>query len=395
MHIRHILPEPELGVLPHNPLDKPLTGVTNGVFQLARVQAARGHDVEIICPSDEGLTSQKVIANVKIRWLQLWDRFRLPRYDFRYLLPLMRYTIGAKAADITHIHDNPYLLALFRSRASIVHHHGPILKGSPMYDRMESRADRVLCISHFVRSEFLNKVQYLPEKVITLYDGLHPDEFVTETRETMRQRYGIPDHAVVILYAGRIVPEKGLLVLLHALRSMDKPDFPPLVLCIAGSTRLGLGQAVDLEKSHPDLSHYEREVATAIEALAQVCTIHRLGNLETSAMGAFYSMGDIFVCPSIWQEPFGRINIEAMAAGLPVIASAVGGIPEIIEHGKTGLLVPPNDPHALAVALDQLINAFDMRQELSQGARRLAGQFDWAIIAQQLDSIYTEILTSG
>jgi glycosyltransferase involved in cell wall biosynthesis len=102
------------------------------------------------------------------------------------------------------------------------------------------------------------------------------------------------------------------------------------------------------------------------------------GWAEHEELPAEYEDADVFVFPSVWDEPFGIPVAEAMAAGLPVVASRVGGIPEIVADGETGMLVEPDDASALAAALEQLVNDAELRARLGEAGRlRAAERFSW------------------
>lgn len=391
MRIRHVLPQPEMGILPLNPLDAGLPGIVNSTLQLAMQQAANGHDVEIVCPIEGRQRHQQVVAGIQIYWLPLWEKWRVPRYDWRYLLPLFLFTLRSEPVDITHVHSNPFLLVRPKSRAAVLHYRGPALKNSPIYDVWVARADAIICISDYIRREVVNTVRYPAEKVTTVYNGIYWHTFADVDRAQARARFNITNEQVVVLYAGRLVPEKGLLVLVEALRKVVQSGYHNVVLSVAGTARLGTSPNLShtsFEQKWPALAAYERLVHERSSGLP----VRFLGNISCHEMPLFYRMGDIFVCPSIYQEPFGRTNAEAMAASLPVIASAVGGIPEVVHHEQNGLLVPGEDAQALAEALMHLISDRDLRYGLGRASQDMARQFDWPVIARQVEEIYNSIL---
>jgi starch synthase len=105
-----------------------------------------------------------------------------------------------------------------------------------------------------------------------------------------------------------------------------------------------------------------------------------------------YSHAAVFACPSVY-EPFGLINLEAMACETAVVASAVGGIVEVVEDGKTGILVPPSRPDALAEALDEVLANPERAREMGRaGRRRVEAQFSWASIAERTEQVYGEAI---
>ena len=107
----------------------------------------------------------------------------------------------------------------------------------------------------------------------------------------------------------------------------------------------------------------------------------------------FLQRSDIFVCPSLWEEAFGLANIEAIASGLPVIASGVGGIPEVIEDGETGLLVQPGDAQSLAEQMESLGDQPERVRKLGEaGRRRVLERFSMDRMVEETFQVYTELL---
>jgi alpha-maltose-1-phosphate synthase len=191
------------------------------------------------------------------------------------------------------------------------------------------------------------------------------------------------------LFVGRITRQKGIIHLVRALPHLD-PGFQ-VVLC-AGA---------------PDTTEIEEEMKSAVEAAQQerpgVVWIGEM--LPKSEIIALYSGAEVFVCPSIY-EPFGIINLEAMACGTPVVASAVGGIPEVVVHGETGLLVPveqmnvaPFEPvnadtfaFHLAEAINELMRDEARRRSMGEKARRRVEEnFSWEAIARKTAELYRTV----
>lgn len=397
MHIRHILPEPEQGVLPLDPLNGALTGLLSVAFNLALLQARAGHRVEIIAPSEDSRAHRADVEGVAIRWLPLWNRARFPRYDLRLFLPLLIDNLRAPSADIHHVHNNPYLLIHRRARAAVMQFHNPPLRGSSTHDVFMRRAGRAICCSGYIKERVAAEVNYPAGQLVTIHNGIHADAFQAIEPAHARQQFGIDPDALVVLFSGRIVPEKGFHVLLKAWQQvLQARPGRNLVLAAAGSTRLGLGTPQHLSDDRFNaefsaLSAYERDV----EQLAATIPPERirfLGSLNREAIRAFYRAGDVFVCPSTWEEPFGLVNAEAMAAGLPVIASDAGGIPEIVQHEQNGLLVPKGDADALANAILRLVDDADARRRMTTQGLAYVRRFDWSEIARQIEAVYEACL---
>ncbi|GAC1359816.1 MAG: hypothetical protein NVSMB3_07530 [Acidobacteriaceae bacterium] len=167
-----------------------------------------------------------------------------------------------------------------------------------------------------------------------------------------------------ILYAGRIVQEKGVHILLRALRLLAKRGIA------AEGVILG-GVAWGDSRSSAYLQNLRREAPPNVVFLPQT---------KGASLGDEFRKADIFCCPSIWEEPFGMVNVEAMATALPVVASRVGGIPEIFAEGGA-ILVEPGDVEKLAEALAQLLADPALRARLgAEGYAAFLRHYQWTSV---------------
>jgi glycosyltransferase involved in cell wall biosynthesis len=106
----------------------------------------------------------------------------------------------------------------------------------------------------------------------------------------------------------------------------------------------------------------------------------------------FYRAADVFVLPSAGPEIFGIVNLEAMACGVPIVASKIGGVPDIVKDGENGLLVPPRDSEALADAIIYLLENEDMREKMGKNGRKKAEGYSWERIAEETEEIYEGLI---
>jgi glycosyltransferase involved in cell wall biosynthesis len=178
---------------------------------------------------------------------------------------------------------------------------------------------------------------------------------------------------IVGLFVGRIDPDqKGLHTLVRAVALL--PASPGLEIRLVGE----------------DWGGTER-LRTLAQRLGVSDRLTFVGKLSRAELLNEYVQAQFFVLPSIF-EPFGIVLLEAMAAGLPVIASRVGGIPEIVEDGRTGLLVEPGNPGALAEALRHLCRDEVLRKSMGRSAREQVMPYDWELIVPRILSVYAEAL---
>jgi glycogen synthase len=234
------------------------------------------------------------------------------------------------------------------------------------------RAERVIAVSAQMRADILSHFQVAPERVVVIHNGVDADAFRrTEAREVLA-RHQVREPYV--LFVGRISEQKGIFQLLEAARAL--PDEVSLVLCA----------------SSPDTPELAARLQAAVAGRPRVQWINAM--LPVSEVVQLYSHAAVFACPSIY-EPFGLINLEAMACGTPVVASRVGGIPEVVVDGETGWLVPPGDPAALAEALRvSLADPTRARRMGEAGRRRVEAHFSWDRIAEHTLAVYREAIAA-
>jgi glycosyltransferase involved in cell wall biosynthesis len=241
----------------------------------------------------------------------------------------------------------------------------------PLWRRRLLRADRVVCMSKAIADQFAGS-----SKAVVIYDGL-PRATSRGDRERARADLGVDPNGFVIALLGRISDWKGQDVLARALAEPALAD-RSVVGVIAGSPWPGAEGALrKLERLQASLSLGDR--------------LRLVGFRDD--IGTLFAAADAVAVPSTRPEPFGLVALEAAAAGLPVVAAAHGGLPEIIRHEQTGLLVAPNDPSALAAALRRL--ADDPNAAAAMGAAAAAAvseRFRPEATTAAVEALYGELL---
>lgn len=382
MRVRHILPG--FGIVPGDVARDSMSGVVGVAYNLADQQAAFHQTAELIGLGKENRSAARQSAHgACVTRVASWRYAQLGPIDLRYLAPVAASLARRPRADILHVYSNPYLLWPWLSRAHrrVIHYQTPIGAVPPAYARALQRADAVICCSAFIRDQLLSQVGYPSERVHVVPNGVDLSRFGQADRASYRQELGIAADEIVILFAGQVNQAKGLLHLVRACAALA-PEYP-IRLLVAGSSGLWTNTGAPTGA----LSTYEQQVQREAASLRTTF----LGKVPYATMPRVYAAADLFVCPSEWDEPFGMVILEAMAAGLPVVASAVGGIPEVVRPGETGLLVPPADPAALASALRRLIVNEVERRAMSLCALERVKQFSWEVIAEQVQAIYATL----
>jgi len=231
-------------------------------------------------------------------------------------------------------------------------------------------ADRVIAVSATMRQDIIEHFAVVPERVVVIHNGIDPDRFRhTATRDALAP-LGV--RSPYVLFVGRITDQKGIFHLLEAAAAL--PPGVQVVLCAAA----------------PDTPEIEERLRRAVAGRADVLWINEMVSVDVVTQ--LYSHAAVFVCPSVY-EPFGLINLEAMACETPVVASAVGGILEVVEDGVTGLLVPPARPAALAGALRRVLEDPQLGRRLGRAGRlRVEERFSWASVAERTERTYAEAI---
>lgn len=251
-------------------------------------------------------------------------------------------------------------------------------------------ADAIIAVSEGTRNDILKHFHVDPRRIHIIYNGIDPEEYRKVDPGPALQRYGIDPAQPYVLFVGRITRQKGIIYLVDAIRHMD-PDYQ-VVLC-AGA---------------PDTPEIAREMQEAVGRAGKdrsgIFWIDEMVKKETVIQ--LYSGAAVFCCPSIY-EPFGIINLEAMACETPVVGSSVGGIPEVVAHDQTGYLVPiaqlhespftPLEPEHFSRDLAHHINrlmADPAKREAfaKAGRKRAVETFSWAAIARETANLYRSLL---
>jgi alpha-maltose-1-phosphate synthase len=251
-------------------------------------------------------------------------------------------------------------------------------------------ADALIAVSEGMRADLLSAYSAIdPERVEVIYNGVDVDEYKLDSGTDVLERHGVDPDAPSVVFVGRITQQKGVPHLLEAALAFDPAA--QLVLC-AGS---------------PDTPEIGAEVARRVQQVREergnVIWLDQM--LPRREVIQLLSHATVFVCPSIY-EPLGIVNLEAMACEAAVVATATGGIVEVVEDGITGLLVPiepsedgaraPRDPSGFAAAIAERVNHLvadpSRAAEMGRaGRRRVTDRFAWPVIAAQTSALYRRL----
>jgi len=380
------------------------------VRELAALEDRR-HTVRVLCFGDQRERAENLIVE------GVWASFDFPLQDRRHkrlMDTLLKDIVMAGSlpeADLVHCHTwythfagclikQLFSIPLVLTTHSLEPHRpwkeeqmGSAYWVSTWLERSAySLADGIIAVSQAMRRDVHELYQVPWDRIQVIPNGIDPDQYKPTPDPATLAHYQIDPDQPFILFVGRITRQKGIIHLVRAVRYLQ-PGVQ-IVLC-AGA---------------PDTEEIGREMAEAVEE-ARSQTSNRIiwipQIVPTDHLIRLYSQAAVFVCPSVY-EPFGIINLEAMACGTPVVASSVGGITEVVVHEETGLLVPfdsrgpgdfePKDAEKfsqdLAKAINRLLSSPQERKLMGEKARaRVEKYFSWRSVASQTLGFYRKLLS--
>jgi len=251
-------------------------------------------------------------------------------------------------------------------------------------------ADGIIAVSEQMKTDVMEAYGVAPEKVTVIHNGIDPDFYQPTFDRNLLADYGIDPDIPFVLFVGRITRQKGISQLISAAKYLTQDC--QLVLCA------GAPDTPEIAKETEELITELRAIRGGVILLSEM--------LPREKVRVLYSHARVFACPSLY-EPFGIINLEALSCETPVVGSAVGGIPEIIENGKTGYLIPLesisrtdfNPKHSeafqkdFAAKLNLLLEDENLAIAMGKaGRKRVLEKFSWASIAKTTYTYYETVI---
>lgn len=314
------------------------------------------------------------------------------RNPLRYLAKMQNvFSYGSRVAnavrdfDLVYLHNEPNLLLFLRKRPGqkiVLHMHNDHLSMRlfrPFYRHALAKADRVICVSDYIRRQAVTHFPEYAERFNVVFNATDPAVFMPYGEEALRQLEGTvriePDKRY-LLYVGRLTPVKGVHVLIEAFQEIHR-QMPETRLIITGSSFFG-GAAK---------TAYERSLAKLAEPVSFAIVF--TGYLPHEKLKYLYSVANVVIFPSVWQEPFGLVMLEAMSSGTCLVASSVGGVPEVIEDGRNGVLVTPDSPQVLAQAVCQVLADPVGKRCMEIAARsKIISGYTWGRLVKELHDVF-------
>jgi spore coat protein SA len=359
---------------------EPFSEVEGGAISRWAANVLRDSDETVVCPDYDASWG---FDETRLYRLANWQKtdpihpilYRMPwvlqkAFYLRIFKPLLEQM---NRGDVLYVHNRPECASVLSTVAArygitvVLHMHNSHLTVAKKQQLAALKKTPIVFVSNFLRREIEHKVPGHFEKTFVVYNGADVQRFFpVPFRESK---------PVTVVSSGRLVDYKGAHVLLDAMRLLEKKKID--VQCkIIGGSWFGKSRTTGYVKR----LHRECPSNTAL-----------LGYKAGAELGNLLRDADIFCCPSIWNDPFPLAPIEAMATGLPVVASRVGGIPEALQYGG-GLMVSPEDPVALADALEALARDPNYRMRLrEEGIHAADRRFRWSNVREQYDAVIEKV----
>lgn len=366
-----------------------LAGMGNVAFHLSWQLQARGHDVTVFTPATKGSVMDHLYP-FKVHRLRPWFR-----YGNAALVPQLLWNLNQ--FDVIHLHypffggaEFIYLLSRLRSINLIVHYHMDVHgQGALKYifdwhtqqimPRILNRADKILVTSldYAQRSNLRLRLQEQPQMFAVSPVGVNPDNYRPRRKDAeLLRRYDL-EHKKVIIFISKLDRAhyfKGVTFLIKAFQ----------LICSNDDYRLLIIGAGDLLPSYQSL----------VENYGLENKIFFPGFVPDDVLPLYYNLGDVMVLPSVdGSEAFGSVLIEAMASGIPVIASDLPGVRSVVDKKVNGVLVKPRDVANLAKYIDWILRNPQIGKQYGQAGRaKVLAQYNWTVIAENLEKLYQDSL---
>jgi glycogen(starch) synthase len=370
-------------------------GIARHCNGLSKALAHNGHEVHIVTLDFPGAPEFEEIDGVKVYRAATelgHPNFLTWALLFNHFMEKKIAGVSRKADfDVVHVHDwltafagisfkhqmeKPLVATIHGTEAGRAQGlHNPdsfTIDGVEWWTTYE--ANKIIVTSGSMKAEIQGHFHPPPEKIEIIPNGIDPRKYnASVDRSAVRGRYGVSPHEKLVLCVGRLVPQKGIEYLIGAV-PMIAQRCPETKLIIVGEGWL----RGHLERVARSTGHQWRITFT--------------GWIPDHELTALLNSADVLVVPSIY-EPFGIVALEGMAAGIPVVASNLGGLAEIVEHDRTGILAYSRNPDSIAWAIDRVLSDRGHSEWLVQNAREMVQKtYSWEAIAMRTAEVYEEVV---
>jgi glycogen(starch) synthase len=369
-------------------------GIARHVSGLAKALATAGNEVGVVTLDFPGAPDYEEVEGFKVYrsktevghpnfllWAFLFNHFMEKRLatahkDFDFdLIHIHDWLVAPAGIGFSHLLNKPLVCTMHSTEHGRSSLHGP---DSFMIDGMEwwacYEAAELIVTSNSMKGEICGHFHVPGDKVQVIPNAIDVEKYNANVdRGAVRRRFGVADHEQLVLYVGRLVPQKGIEYLIRAIPRISW-RFPDVKVVVVGEGWM----RGHLESLADQSGHRWRIIFT--------------GFISDDDLVALTKSADVMVVPSVY-EPFGIVALEGMAAEIPVVASQVGGLAEVVEHDKTGVWVYPRSPDSIAWGIERVLSDRGYRDWLVKNAHEaIMTKFSWDAVAQRTLDVYKHVI---
>ncbi len=368
-------------------------GIEQVSFEQSKRLTEMGYQIDVLTSKFEGRNTNP-IKGITIHHypsMNVAKRFGVP-YPIISFEAYKMFTKIIGKCDLVHAHGHVYMASCLAGivakrlkKPFIVTQHNTFIDYRSFLNIVEEvndlvigksvlrNADRITTVSKETM-KYVLRLGADKTKTQVIYNGVDINNFRPVNKNESRTKLGLPKNRKIVLSVRRLVYKNGLGTLIESVPKVAKKH-PDVLFVVAGK-----GPSRKL-------------IEDRIKELGISQNITLAGFVPDELLPAYYDAADYFILPSASGEGLPLVLLEAMACGLPVIATAVGGTPEIIKHMKNGVLVPPIDPEAMAEATSKLLSETKLGKTMGEEARRnVEANYTWKENVRQLQAIYEEFM---
>jgi len=356
---------------------KRLAGTEIATYNIAKYLARRGHEVHVITSLDEGLPKESIEEGFYVH--------RIKTKEISIMGPLSFciksiFLINTITPDILHSQSilrtglTCFIAKKLFKKPCIAYCRGSDIYSSWKFKNIISKlvlknADAVIALTEDMKRE-IKKI--CDRDIFVIPNGIDLEKFKNLSKETLRKRLKIEEDEKMIIFVGTLRPVKGIKYLIKAMKLIIKEN-ENVKLMLVG-----------------DGEEREELESLVVELDLKDC-VKFIGRVQNEEIPRYMIASDVFVLPS-FSEGFPVVILEAMASGLPIVATKVGGLPEIVKDGENGFLVEPKNPEEIAEKVLLILKGDKLRERISENNKKKVKEYSWERVSEQIEEVYFKAL---
>lgn len=352
-----------------------LAGTEIATYNIAKYLATSGYEIHVLTSKDEGLLAESVEQNIHVHRIRRsnvpplgvisfwWQMFRILRRINPDIVHSQDISMGIPGFISKEILKIPFVVC---GQGGDVYQPGLFTK--LLSKLVLGNADAAIALTKDMKK---NMQRICNRTINVIPNGIDLERFVDLQRNEVRDKLQIKPEEKLLIFVGGFRPVKGIRYLITALKMLQQQG-QPVKLVLVGRGR-----------GEKDLRRY-------VQQLDLVNSVIFTGQIPNENIPQFMAAADVFVLPSL-SEGLPNVVLEAMASGLPIIATKVGGLPEIIEEGRNGFLVEPKNPKQIVEKILSIFGNDELRNSISANNREKIKEYSWDSVVDRLEKVYQEV----